>query len=341
MMPFAGPSPERGRSGRRQVTARLRALCRQGLDAGTFGRELRSKLHALVAFDAYCVNTADPTTLGVTGSVGDGLEARDAARLFELEHAGADLNLLVDLARGPVNVATIGEHPERSERMRTLMLPRGWVDELRAALVDRGRCWGYLHLFRGTRFTSGEVARITSVVRTIAGALRSAALSALHEPAELTPALLTLSADGTLRPATRGAAELGAALPGDRRHGGPPHAIVSLAAAARVKGGSAESLVGSARGAVRVLALAEQERSVIVIDAPGRPQLVEAAFALHRLSPREREVCHAVLRGLSDKEIASSLRVGLETVKAQARAAFSKLGVRGRGGLLASFSPGK
>jgi DNA-binding CsgD family transcriptional regulator len=313
-------------------------LCRQGLDADTFRRQLRSKLHALVAFDAYCVNTADPTTLEVTGSVGDGLEARDAARLFELEHARTDVNLLAELARGPVHVATIGERPERSERMRTLFLPRGWVDELRAALVDRGHCWGYLHLFRSTRFSSGEVARVASVVRAIAGALRSAAVSGLQNPVSVSPALLTLSDEGSLRPATRTAEELGAALPGDRRHGGPPHAIVSLAAAARAGAGSAESHVSTSRGAVRVVALAEQERAVIMIDTPRRQQLIEAAFALHRLSPRETEVCHAMLRGSSDKQIASALRVGLETVKAQARTAFAKLGVQGRGGLLASFA---
>lgn len=109
---------------------RVKTLCRRGLDADAFRRALRSPLRDVVPFDAYCMNTADPATLDVTSSVGDGLTGAEAARLFAIEHAGQDL------------------HP-----LRELFLPRGWLDELRAALVERGRCWGYLHLFRGTPFT--------------------------------------------------------------------------------------------------------------------------------------------------------------------------------------------
>lgn len=164
-MPIAAVSLARGR---------LRAFTREGVDADALRRGLRGALHDVVAFDAYCVNTADPATLAVTSSVGDGLSEEEAARLFAIEHAGTDVNRLSDLARARAPVAIIGASPERSERMRSLFLPRGWVDELRAALTEHGRCWGYLHLFRATPFTRQEIAAVRAITKDLAVALREA-----------------------------------------------------------------------------------------------------------------------------------------------------------------------
>jgi DNA-binding CsgD family transcriptional regulator len=316
----------------------VRELCRRGLDADTFRRLLRARLFAVVPFDAYCVNTADPHTLDVTSSIGDGLDAAEASQLFAIEHARTDVNVLADLARARINVATVGAHPERSERMRAIFLPRGYVDELRAALVEHGRCWGYLHLFRTTRFTPAEKRVIASLVKDVAVALRSATArtpSMAAGPAE--PGVLTFGRDGMLRKTTSTAHTLLDAIPVDERHGGPPHAIVSLAAAANVRGATVESAVASRRGLLRLVALAEVEGAVVILDAARRAQIVDAILMQHRLSSREQEVCRAILRRLSDKEIATTLDVGIETVKAHARAAFAKLSVSGRGGLLAKL----
>ena len=81
---------------------RVRELCKAGLDAEAFRRALRKPLHAVVSFDGYCVNTADPLTLGITSSVGDGLSAADAARLFAIEAAGRDENPLREPAGAAV-----------------------------------------------------------------------------------------------------------------------------------------------------------------------------------------------------------------------------------------------
>lgn len=316
----------------------MRELCRRDLDADTFRRSLRARLFAVLPFDAYCVNTVDPHTLAVTSSIGDGLDAGDASQLFAIEHARTDLNILADLARARVNVATIGPHPERSERMRAIFLPRGYVDELRAALVEQGRCWGYLHLFRTTMFTPAEMRTVASLVRDLAVALRrTTALSTSMVAEGAEPGVLTFGRDGKLRKTTSTAHALVDAIPVDDRHSGPPHAIVSLAAAASARGVTVESAVASRRGLLRLVALADAEGSVMIIDAARRAQVVDAILAQHRLSSREQEVCLAMLRGLSDKEIASTLGVGIETVKAHTRAAFAKLSVSGRGGLLAKL----
>jgi len=271
----------------------------------------------------------------VTSSVGDGLDAESAAKLFAIEHARTDVNILADLARERVPVATIGPHPERSARMRAIFLPRGYVDELRAALVERGECWGYLQIYRATMFTPAETRSIASLVRDLARALRRSAFSASKAATVSEPGVLTFGPGGALAKQTSSARALVDAIHVDEGHGGPPHAIVSLAAAATARRAPAESTVASRLGLLRVVALSEGDESVVIVDAARRAQVADALFARHRLSPREQEVCRAMVRGASDKEIAIVLDVGIETVKAHARAAFAKLAVRGRGGLLA------
>jgi two-component system, NarL family, nitrate/nitrite response regulator NarL len=52
------------------------------------------------------------------------------------------------------------------------------------------------------------------------------------------------------------------------------------------------------------------------------------------LSPREREVAHLVVRGLSNKEVARTLSVREGTVKIHLHNIFQKLGAKNRYGLI-------
>jgi DNA-binding CsgD family transcriptional regulator len=270
------------------------------------------------------MNTADPKTGAVTSSVGDGLSATEARRLFEIEAIGDDVNPLLGLT----GVATIGPRPERSQRMREIFLPRGWVDELRAPLVERGRRWGYLHLFRKTPFTRSEIRIIAGLTSDLAKALRTAPIP---NGDGAPPAVMMF---GKTTRATASADAWISEIPADSRHGGLPHAIVAVAAAASA-GRSVEATIPSRRGLMRVVALPEPDGAVVVLDRASRAQVIDAFLARHRLSPREEDICRAMLSGSTDKEIAKSLEIGLETVKGHCRAAYAKLGVSGRRGLMA------
>jgi two-component system nitrate/nitrite response regulator NarL len=56
----------------------------------------------------------------------------------------------------------------------------------------------------------------------------------------------------------------------------------------------------------------------------------EAQRAIERLTPREREVLQALADGLSDKEIAERLHVGIGTVRNHIVSIFGKLGTHSR-----------
>ncbi len=76
----------------------------------------------------------------------------------------------------------------------------------------------------------------------------------------------------------------------------------------------------------RVLQLAQGDRPVVTPRpaGAGSPALSEP------LSAREREVLSLVGRGLSNKEIGRSLKIGPETVKWHLKNMFGKLGVANR-----------
>ncbi len=85
-----------------------------------------------------------------------------------------------------------------------------------------------------------------------------------------------------------------------------------------------------------------QARDVAVIDAFTRESLwIHEPTALDRitatLSPRQREVLGALLRGLAEKQIADELGLSSHTVHDYVKVLYRRLGVRSRGELLARF----
>ena len=66
------------------------------------------------------------------------------------------------------------------------------------------------------------------------------------------------------------------------------------------------------------------------VDVVVPPSLNDAARAIGSLSDREREILKLVGRGMSNKEIGRSLRIGPETVKWHLKNLFAKLEVPNR-----------
>src|SRR3954452_21679324 len=145
-------------------------------DLGRLRIDLDRALRALVGSDVAAWATTDPATVLFTSCV---LLGRDEdlgleARLFELEFVGGDVNTFAELARRPVPVAGLhastGGHPARSRRYRELLAPFGIVDELRAAFVENGECWGTLSAYRVAvpAFTAEDLALVAAVGPAVA-----------------------------------------------------------------------------------------------------------------------------------------------------------------------------
>lgn len=303
---------------------RLFKLCEAGLDATTFRRELRACLARLVPFDAYCVNTVDPDSLVITSSIGDGLSPVHARQLFDIEVRGTDFNALARLTAPVTMHGATGGDVSRSERMRTIFVPLGYRDELRAALSIEGRCWGYLHLFRARPFDAAELAEIAKVTVPIARALRSAwTLSGAASSAfgvVLVDETITVSKD-----ASCWVDDLGEDVGGR-----VPHAIVHAGACAPVFARI------NARLAVRAGRIGS--RAVVVLE-PSRPADVRGLrFEAHGLTAREREVAELLVEGASNAAIAARLEITHYTAKDHVKSVFAKTNTEGRASFQARFT---
>jgi DNA-binding CsgD family transcriptional regulator len=338
----------RGSENRGQLPHRLIELCRAGLDSVVLRRELRSRLVSWVPFDAYCVNTVDPETLVITSSVGDGLPAAAARRLFELEEAGHDFNHLSDLARGTVRVASMWQATEgdvaRSQRMRELFQPLGWHDELRAALVVDAHCWGYLHLFRGAqqpRFSARDLQRMAGLAPLLGAALRSACLvGTAAEPAR-PPAVVLLDRAGELEGESEGAAGWLAALSGDVG-GALPHVIHSLHSRSRSAANAGSSAVAARYRTphgdwLSVHTSQLNDGLALLLGSASGRERTSLLFLAYGLTPREAEVAGLLLRGYANDAIAQALNISLYTAKDHVKAILAKTGAASRADFVAKL----
>ena len=164
-------------------------------DAGRLPREqyfgeVAARLRRVIDCDATCWHTLDPQTGLMTSDapqelISEGVftaeTAADAgAGIVASEYFVTDVNTFASLAsrRVPVGIlsqATNG-HPERSARYRDVLAPSGIPFELRAAFVNRGRCWGAVHIARRDDrrdFTADDAAALASITAAIADGIRT------------------------------------------------------------------------------------------------------------------------------------------------------------------------
>ena len=170
-------------STRRERTEReIVRLCHAGLNSRTLRQELLKQLRKIITIHSFWAATVDPATVLFTGSVVEGIPEYATPLFLRNEFLRDDVNKFVALARGvqvsSLYTATAGELG-RSERYREILSPIGLGDELRAALVSDGACWGVLCLHRernDTRFTDEDVTMLRQLAPHVAEGLRVALL---------------------------------------------------------------------------------------------------------------------------------------------------------------------
>ncbi len=115
---------------------------------------------------------------------------------------------------------------------------------------------------------------------------------------------------------------------------------------------AADGLAVGARGIIRTQGIAEVIQAIRVVHAGSlwapRQVLADLWLQVHggapsveqRLSARELEVTRSVAAGMSNKELADRLGISTATVKTHLTRVFQKLGVHGRGQLIAAYHGG-
>jgi DNA-binding CsgD family transcriptional regulator len=344
----------------------LGRLSASGLDTLTFRRAALRQIERVVPVDAAWFATADPTTLLFTSAVVDDILRPHAPEFVRIEFLADDVNQFRDLARpgrivGTLDLETDGRR-ERSPRYTEILEPLGLGDELRVALVEGGRCWGFLclHRGRGTGFAPKDAAFLRRAAGHLAIGLRTGLLleSVSKAPGVDEPGLLVLAADLSLVSANT-AAELLLAELGDEYWSGTaelPTAVYGVVGGLLARERNHEpaydvqprTRLRTATG--RWLTLnatwldasgAGWERQMaIVLETSPPTQIWPLVTAAHQLAPRESEVTLLVAHGLSTSEIGQVLHISENTVQDYLKAVFEKFGVHSRGQLVATIFGG-
>lgn len=334
----------------------IKRACSAGLDSVTLRMEVASRLRRAVAFDAHAFGIADPATGLLSHLVADrmppALALEYMEELYPL-HGAAYAN---DAAqRGEFVYRAGAESPEIVEAERR----NGFRFGIEALLVSDGSLWGKWCLLRenrGTAAPSRERALLRRVLPHLSRGLQHAALvdAAFHADAPAATASGVVVLDESGRPLVRSPA-VGTMLAdladvGVEFDGGIPLAILTLARqcraqARRTADGVPDTLVLRSRGRsgkwyLIQASVAESGEdgaapTVVVMRPMLARELAPMLSTLYGLSPREREIIAAVVRGDTTKQIAQRLAISPHTVKHHLDRACAKTGARGRRELIA------
>jgi DNA-binding CsgD family transcriptional regulator len=342
------------------VKAGIIRACHAGLGSARLRHEVIDRLRPSVQFDAVCFPTADPATLMITGNVREGLPPEASRGFARVEYTMEDYNKFSRLARSrrPVRSlsdATAGRF-EQSARWREVFGPLGFNDDLRAALVADGSCWGYLALHRRAEngwFSDEEMRFVSELAPHFAEGLRKALLleSAAAANSSEGPGLILL--DDQLRivsataPARYWLGELGRSGPDIGDLPGPILAAASSLQAlehdpavtdavprSRLRTESGRWLVVHAS---RLEGEEQDGRIAVILEVAQPLEIAPLIAAAYGLSHRERQVLQQVLIGLSTSDICAALFISANTVQDHLKSIFEKTGVRSRRELVAQI----
>lgn len=341
----------------------IKRLCYAGLDATTLRLEAAEVLRHVVPFERQCLFTTDPMSGLPTDVVAEGL--REGEMRFFLENImfEDDVNTYDWMVRSRRSVALLSEGTagtlERALRHREVLAPNGFDYELRSAFtVDRAP-WGGAELSRERGrpdFNEREVAFIERIAPHMGAGLKAATLRAQAPPeanSDDVSGVLTLDRRGRVVQRTRAAErwlrEIGGLGPGWLEGDGLPAAVYAVVGSLRraLKPGTDKDLNSVPRLHVRArtgrwLTLqadltepCEHPGEVVVVIEPAGPkEMGWLHTAAYGLSPREREIVDLVVRGVSNRKIATTLYISEYTVQDHLSNIFDKVGVRGRQALV-------
>ncbi len=333
----------------KRLRRELLAVGHRGLDLGAFFDAARQVLDRHVPFSGCCWMTFDPATILPTSHVPwRSIRPEDVPRLAQNEYAEEDVNKFSVLAQTRTHVAVLSEATkgkrDTSIRYAVILRPNGFENEMRAALMDEGACWGGIALYRRDElpdYTPEERAAIASVTGVLAEGVRRAVLASAVEADDSpeVPGLVLLDASDTVDAATPTAEQwlddlvtrdesdrlgLIQAVASQARRAGRAETEEAARARARTRSGRWLVLHGS-------LVDGDPEGRVAVIIEPAHaPEIAPLIAMAYGLTPRERDVARLVIQGLPTAEIAKQLFVSAHTVQDHLKSIFAKIGVRTR-----------
>jgi DNA-binding CsgD family transcriptional regulator len=337
-------------------------LGRRALPREQYFGEVAAPLRRVLDCDATCWHTLDPQTGLMTSDapqelISEGVftpqAAADAgAGIVASEYFVTDVNTFASLAARRVPVGILSQaskgHPARSPRYRDVLEPAGIPFELRAAFVNRGRCWGAVHIARREHrrdFTADDAAALASITAVIADGIRtSIRFDAARQAGDgSAPGLVVLGPANDVELITPPAQELLAVMRSTAL-ATVPTPVLALAGFTRSRSHTLDRqpdtvAVPTSSGWITLHASlpagGADGRVAIVLERTASPQTTAIRLEAHGVTAREREIATLLAHGLTNPEIAARLVLSPYTVQDHIKNLFEKTGVSSRQELVA------
>ncbi|TCC32688.1 LuxR C-terminal-related transcriptional regulator [Kribbella speibonae] len=316
--------------------------CYAGLDADQLRSEAFVRLRDVLTVDAMFFATVDPATVVFTSATADEPLGAVTEQFIANEFGQEDVSKFAVLAGGPDAVRSLGQATRgdwgSSPRYAEVMRPLGLGDELRAALMSNGRCWGVLCLHREDAeagFADHEIQLVRRLAPHLGEGLRRGLRERPVDTGEVGRSggagVVVLDSGMRVESVSEEAeywlGELGC------RAGEVPVAVRSVVARMRADGTTARLKVRTARGEwleLQASRLGDDGRTAVVIEPVAPAQLGSLLLDLHGLTPAQQRVTELVLRGYSTRQIVERLCLSPHTVQEHVRASYDKVGVGSR-----------
>ncbi|WP_144506890.1 helix-turn-helix transcriptional regulator [Bacillus mycoides] len=341
-----------------KVTKKIIVLMKSESSARQFQEQFLKILQKAIPFDAACFTTIDPSTFLSTGAYTDQRIEKIHPQLFMNEFLEDDYNKFKDLARNAPHAAALGivTNGEQimSSRYREILKPAGFVDEVRAACMSKGKCFGHLSLFRGnTRvsFQQNECEYLSKISSIVGDTLRKSFITYSEEQVEVvgTGTIILNEKFNLLYWDQNGKAWLSTLRTYEQlNEDDVPRPI--RAVCSRVKANESNRAatdegemvcIGLFCGQFLVIRASRLEGygscndGYIVLFERARPKEVFPLIAdSYSLSQREKQVIVGIVRGMSTKDVAEELHISTYTVQDHFKSIFEKVGVCSRNELI-------
>lgn len=310
-------------------------------------------LQKQISFDAYCCTVVNPITLTTVGAITEAsLEAIHQDILIS-EYLRDDVHLYRDLVGNNIKSARLSDtfSKQKSKRFTDILKPHQFSDEIRITLMDKGKCYGFLTLFKkgeNRHFTDQEVLLLEVLSHIMGKALRSYFYIELEKCSETLytgPGVIIIDQHLTLQLTNEAGKKYIDLLQEFERSKNteclpkPFQAICSKLLTQKENSFSVFIPVADKMQLVASASFLQSGGSyktmiAITINRASSKEMLEHLMETYALTAREQQVVTACLKGASTKEIATQFKISHYTVQDHLKVIFYKVGVRTRNELV-------
>ncbi|UII56578.1 helix-turn-helix transcriptional regulator [Cytobacillus spongiae] len=322
-------------------------------DSYQYRKDLIHKLREVIEFDAYCCTVINPDTLTSVGAVTESSLEDIHHKLLTCEYLGNDVHLYEDLIVCTSKVGRLSDTfgKVKSRRYETILKPLHFSDEVRVALMDRSKCYGFLTLFRKKNqpYFSDEAVQLLENLSAIAGqALRAYYHSLLDQTEDrrmIESGVIIL----TNKLQIQSMNDLGLQclnqlwqLEGSDSQETLPIPLQAICTKLLVKGENSspffipitENMLITASATFLYTDQSKDHTIAITLNRATSKDMLFYLMEAYQLTFREQQVVLECLKGSLSKEIAHQLNISYYTVQDHFKVIFQKIGVSSRNELV-------